>query len=592
MKEKTGLNSIIAQVAILFMIGTFVIGLFTHYTQHMIVDINVKKHTEDVAKQVAREVKEAIREYSTYKWLLNYWYEHWDELDIEYDADFQKGTLTEDKCILLESHCPGLFIKYASTEEIEALSEEDQKLYAEIIYSWLTTRLNQIKRTHETDYLFCVSTDNTYKKQFFLLSAADPGAVRGTKYEEVYTLGTTVTVSGSQKEAMYSAYKDYNHLTDAGNYVDYYSYIENVNNRIILIGMTFNLESIGNHIHSEANRSTFYSVIYQICLSILCLILIMKVVLRPLKKVQENIRLYKDTKNSKDVVKNLKEINSKNEIGMLATDIINLTEEIDDYTEKIALITSEKDRIEIELKLASRIQESILPDDFPAFPDRKEFDIYASMNPAKEVGGDFYDFYMIDDDHLYIIIADVSGKGVPAALFMMMTKIILFENAKKEETPAEILAETNATISSHNREEMFVTVWVGILEISTGILTAANAGHEYPILMQDGGQFEIIRDEHGFVVGGMDNIKYKNYEIKLNPGAKLFVYTDGLTEASNAEEEMFGENRVVEALNIDTSRSPEQILKDVAADVDEFVKDAKQYDDLTMLCLEYRGPQK
>lgn len=247
-------------------------------------------------------------------------------------------------------------------------------------------------------------------------------------------------------------------------------------------------------------------------------------------------------------------------------------------------------RIESELNLATNIQADMLPNIYPAFPDRTEFDIYATMEPAKEVGGDFYDFFLIDDDHLCMVMADVSGKGVPAALFMMASKIILANNAMMGKSPAQILTDTNAAVCSNNREEMFVTVWLGILEISTGKLTAANAGHEFPVLMQPDGAFELFRDKHGFVIGGMDGMKYKEYEITLYPGSKLFLYTDGVPEATNSEEELFGAERMLKALNsVEQNASPDEVLKTVRASVDDFVKQAEQFDDLTMLCLEYRG---
>ena len=249
----------------------------------------------------------------------------------------------------------------------------------------------------------------------------------------------------------------------------------------------------------------------------------------------------------------------------------------------------ESSRIDTELSMASAIQADMLPNIYPAFPDRPEFDVYASMDPAKEVGGDFYDFFLIDDDHLCMVMADVSGKGVPAALFMMASKIILANNAMIGKSPAQILTDTNAAICSNNREEMFVTVWLGILEISTGKLTAANAGHEYPVLMQPSGQFEIVKDKHGFVIGGMSGMKYKEYELQLLPGAKLFLYTDGVPEATNAEKELFGVERMLETLNQNKGASPEELLKNMRISVDGFVKDAEQFDDLTMLALEYKG---
>ena len=231
-------------------------------------------------------------------------------------------------------------------------------------------------------------------------------------------------------------------------------------------------------------------------------------------------------------------------------------------------------RIESELNLASGIQADMLPNIFPAFPDRKEFDIYATMEPAKEVGGDFYDFFLIDDDHLCMIMADVSGKGVPAALFMMASKIILANNAMMGKSPAQILTDTNAAICSNNREEMFVTVWLGILEISTGKLTAANAGHEYPAIKHADGSFELFKDNHGLVIGGMDGTKYKEYTISLEPGSKVFLYTDGVPEATDSQSKMFGVQQMLLALNSDCDATPEATLKNVRAAVDRFVKDA------------------
>ena len=219
-----------------------------------------------------------------------------------------------------------------------------------------------------------------------------------------------------------------------------------------------------------------------------------------------------------------------------------------------------------------------------------EFDIYAVMDPAKEVGGDFYDFFLIDEDHLGMVMADVSGKGVPAALFMMASKIILQSCAMLGGSPAEILTKTNEAICSNNQEEMFVTVWLGILEISTGKLTAANAGHEYPVLQRTPcGPFELLKDKHGFVIGGMPGMKYREYELQMTPGTKLFLYTDGVPEATDADGNMLGMERMLAALNEEPDASPQELLKAVRRAVDGFVKDAEQFDDLTMLCFEYRG---
>ena len=249
----------------------------------------------------------------------------------------------------------------------------------------------------------------------------------------------------------------------------------------------------------------------------------------------------------------------------------------------------ENERISAEIALASRIQLAMLPSVFPPFPDRPEIDIYACMDPVRKVGGDFYDFFFVDDDHLCLVIADVSGKGIPAALFMMASKIVLADSAKMGKSPSQILEDMNAVIFANNREDMFVTVWVGILEVSTGRLTAANAGHEYPVLMNGSGQFALLKDDHGLVIGVLPRQKYKEYTLQLSPGAKLFVYTDGVIEATCDTGELFGITRMVEALNRNPDADPKQVLSGIRKAVDDFAQGAEQADDLTMMCLEFKG---
>ncbi len=249
----------------------------------------------------------------------------------------------------------------------------------------------------------------------------------------------------------------------------------------------------------------------------------------------------------------------------------------------------EKERIGAELALATRIQESALPSTFPPFPDRTEFSIFATMTPAKEVGGDFYDFFLIDDDHLGLTIGDVSGKGVPAALFMMMASMLIRHVSRKELSPARILQAVNTEMCARNPEEMFVTVWLGVLELSTGALKAANAGHEFPALRKPGEHFELFKDRHGFVIGGMDGVRYREYELQLEPGTRLVVYTDGVPEATDAGNNLFGTDRMLEALRSREDGTPEEILETVKNAALAFTGSAPQFDDLTMLCLEYHG---
>jgi len=252
----------------------------------------------------------------------------------------------------------------------------------------------------------------------------------------------------------------------------------------------------------EKSKQTF--IILTVALVLLALVGALVLAQRIVKPIEHMTKRIQSLRDGDTVFKMEKAYRTNDEIEILAESFAELSGRTRDYIAKITEITAEKERIGTELALATRIQADMLPNIYPAFPERSEFDIYASMNPAKEVGGDFYDFFLVDDDHLCMVMADVSGKGVPAALFMMVAKIMLANNAMAGKSPAQVLMDTNNAICANNREEMFVTVWLGILELSTGKLTAANAGHEYPVFLQPDGKFELLKDKHGFVIGGME----------------------------------------------------------------------------------------
>ena len=252
--------------------------------------------------------------------------------------------------------------------------------------------------------------------------------------------------------------------------------------------------------------------------------------------------------------------------------------------------TEKTERLATELNLASSIQSNMLPNIFPVFPERKEFTLHASMTPAKEVGGDFYDFFFVDDDHIALVMADVSGKGIPAALFMMVSRTLIKNRALMGGDPSEILYDVNKQLCESNAAGLFVTVWLGILEISTGRGIAANAGHEHPALYRNGDEFHLVVYKHSPAVAVMDGMKFKEHEFVLHPGDTLFVYTDGVAEATSTSNELFGNERMLDALNRDPDALPKQLLANVKAGVDEFVQGAEQFDDLTMLSLKYFGP--
>ena len=305
--------------------------------------------------------------------------------------------------------------------------------------------------------------------------------------------------------------------------------------------------------------------------------------IRPVKKIIKETRRFA-AENTK--TQGVGDVGSINEYVELARSVDAMEVDISNYIENITHITAEKERADAELSVAKTIQTNAVPNTFPAFPERADFDIFASMTSAKQVGGDFYNFFLIDDDRLAIMIGDVSGKGVPAALFMMQTNILLTDRARSGGTPAEILRDVNNIVCRQNQASMFVTVWLGMIELSTGRLTAASAGHDDPAVYRKGGVFELVGGEHGLFIGAFEDIEYENYEIRLGEGDKVFIYTDGVHEAVNANEEMFTVDRMLRSLNEVGTQNPERILDHVKSSVAGFVGDVSQFDDQTMLCFE------
>ncbi len=278
----------------------------------------------------------------------------------------------------------------------------------------------------------------------------------------------------------------------------------------------------------------------------------------------------------------------ESEVGVLARSFEKMIQDLNVYINNLEKVTAEKERINTELNVAKKIQRDMLPRIFPPFPDRKEFDLYAVNIPAREVGGDFYDFFLVDENHLGIVIADVSGKGVPAALFMVITKTLIKNQAQLGKSPAEIFTTVNNQLFEGNDESMFVTAWMGILEIKTGSLSYANAGHNPPLLKHANNQYHWLETKHELVLAGMGNIQYSQMEIVLQAGDRICLYTDGVTEANNSDNEIFGDSRLENILNNTLDLSLNEIFVRVKEEIDIFVGDQEQFDDITMLIMEYK----
>lgn len=563
------------------------IGLNSSLGYFSNMKLYLQKQTAD-SKSLAQFTLAEMEERGDLEYLLPFWKDHYEELDIVYD---DPQAIKEKRCLLTKQN-PGIDFNHITKNELEEFPYETQKLYAEVAYMEMTQAYDNLKRIYHPLYLYCfVPVSDT--EQFFYVTGTEEGEVRGTTKDSIYVLGSINEIDIDSmpilKKTCETRMMQDEMESNEGGYYHVYLPISSSSDELIgVIGVT--LES--NTLKAKLSRmliggQIISGLIFLVCGGLL-IILVRGVVINPLANVEKNVKRYSENKDSAQVTESLKRFISQNEIGELAGAFSNLVVEIDRYTKEIENLATEKERISVELNVAKTIQEACLPSTFPAFPDRNEFELYAMTDPAKEVGGDFYDFFLIDDNHLGLVMADVSGKGIPAALFMMISKTLIKNHAMFSLEPNQVFEAVNNILCENNRAEMFVTAWLGVLEISTGKMICSNAGHEYPAIKRANGEFELLIDKHGFVLGGFEDMAYTTYEIELKPQDILFVYTDGVPEATSSEQELFGTDRMLEALNNCKGSEIKAYTDSVEAAIEKFVADAPQFDDLTMLAFKYK----
>lgn len=318
----------------------------------------------------------------------------------------------------------------------------------------------------------------------------------------------------------------------------------------------------------------------------LSMILIRGILIKPLLQIADATAAFVNDKDEvQDTASRISklEIKTNDEIEILADSVMQMEQDINQYIDHLRKVTAEKERIGAELNVAKNIQASMLPCIFPPFPNRSEFDIYATMNPAKEVGGDFYDFFLVDDRHLAVVIADVSGKGVPAALFMVIAKTLIKNHAQMGKEPATVFTDSNVQLCENNEQGMFVTAFMGVLDLDTYLFTYVNAGHNRPLIRRNHGDFEWLETRPGFVLAGMNTIKYVQNSIQLAADDVFYTYTDGVTEAQNEEKELYSDPRLLATANCTKDMNVADMIHFIRADVNTFVGQAEQFDDITML---------
>ncbi|MBQ7196019.1 MAG: PP2C family protein-serine/threonine phosphatase [Synergistaceae bacterium] len=523
--------------------------------------------------------------YKSIAWLLDYWLENYELIDTSRDFDNLQKYIQVPSNFLIHR-------KTVTPDEIENLLPDQQLLFAEYCYRELMANFDEVKTMLQPFILYCVRPlDNQENAAFVFFNAVDK-----ENHDEFIKeqLGTIWSLDISKHPVIKSMY-------DSGQESDEFENVKVKKEEIVYGYMPLKVDGkILCHITAAFRWDDVKAAIYNSVISVeiknalsliiaggVLMFLLYMLLLRPLAKVQSSVREFTRRKDSASIVDDLETIKSKNEIGRLADDVSLLAVTLDQYTEEATRLSADKARIATELSLAATIQEGILPRDFP---NVKEFSLYASMRPAREVGGDFYDFFMIDDDHIALVIGDVSGKGISAALFMMTAKTVLKDCALSLDMPIQnIVREVNDKLCEGNEAMLFVTLWFGIMTISTGEINYVNAGHEYPALRRNGKNFEIVEDIHARPLAILQNLVFSAGKINLQSGDTIFLYTDGVIEANNHDEELFGEGGLVETLNKNSDAAPKELEAAVLNSLNEFSGSVSQFDDITMLCLKYLG---
>ena len=521
--------------------------------------------------------------------------EHMDQLKIPYKYPDNADAEYEAFQTAFAEQYPGKL--FGRDVTFAGLNDECRLLYARYKYiTWLNI-FDRIRAAHDLRYVYFIyPTEEELNMCYMLDDPKEEEVIDGVTYLK---MGITVYEDPSIHAAMWEAANTLKNpaemdiMDNAQGYV--YSYPSPVVYNGELLGVVateLNVSFIRGFILSSVRRLATVSIFVLGICSLLMLFAIKHLVLDRIILLEGFVRTYsreKDPSLAGAITK--ASAGKRDEIGSLAGEFSGMITALDTYMNDLQSITAEKERISIELTVAKDIQASMLPRIFPAFPDVDEFEMFASMEPAKEVGGDFYDFFMIDEYHVALVVADVSGKGVPAALFMAISKSMIRDktlDSRDCSDPASVLMHVNNQLCKENDTELFVTVWLGILDIRSGLLVFSDAGHEYPVLAKAGGEIGLLKAvKKKPPVATIENIGYVNTEYMMEVGDLLFLYTDGVPEATNANDELYGMDRLMEFVREKRDMDPMELLPAVRKNVDSFVGSAPQFDDLTMLAIRF-----
>lgn len=460
-------------------------------------------------------------------------------------------------------------------------------------YETIIRGLDNLKKSLDLKYLYVESWDGKGQR-FMVYDATEPGdGIQDSAYNrELLGYPRGFEDYANQIISNYDnpdKYKVVN--TSYGHTVcSYYPIKDAEGNNVALVGVDISISELFRKINKFFRVALLLIQALIIAVTVLLIFVLEKYFARPLKKISDTVKNFVSKDHNEINIKPVY-VKNKDEIGILANSFNKMMVNVQKYAKHIEKISAEKEQVYAELNIATQIQRSLIPHIFPAFPELDEMDIYAIMKPARKVGGDFYDFFLLDNTHLAFVIADVSGKGISAALFMVIAKTLIKNEANSSDDPSIILEKVNKQMCVDNDLGMFITAFFGILDLETGEIRYVNAGHTTPIGKMKGEFFKELKVQKQFVVAGMPNLKFKTDKIKLEKDDILFLYTDGISEAQNSENKCWGkENLILSLNNIDTSRTNlEHISKIICDKVYKFMGKGVQSDDITILIIKYYG---
>ncbi|MCR5288408.1 MAG: SpoIIE family protein phosphatase [Treponema sp.] len=477
-------------------------------------------------------------------------------------------------------------LSYINTDTIETYGKTS---LADEEWEMTNKKLESLTDTARLAYIYVTIPNLTFKKRTYIYDTVHPEVIKNNPKIFPYPLGKTTSLEKYDHEYI-SRLKGvmfdripYIHFAynKTGGHVTTSIPLINSNDKVVgILSIVKPMSEVKNLKQFYFTRTILGSALLTIVFTWIYILIVLKQLVHPIITLTHETESF--VKHKVSLTQALDTIKGKSELALLARTIEQMSKDIQQYISDLTHTTAEKERLTAELDVAKQIQANMLPQLFPPYENHKELELFATMEPAKEVGGDFYDFFMVDDDHFAVVVGDVSGKGVPAALFMVVAKTLIKNITMKEHNPAKVFEEVNNQLCEGNDAGLFVTCWMGVITLSTGELHFANAGHTFPIIRTEE-SVDYLKTKPNLVIAGLPNIKYQEHSTTLHKGDCFFMYTDGVTEASNSNNELYGEDRLLQAFKNTKGMTSKEILHYIRKDVDQFVGSAPQFDDITMM---------